>query len=327
MFQNIAKDFEENQNTYEDVELNKKISIKQLLKKCLNKQLGIVYLVSFLLSFVSFGANKELAPFGIAMLIATLSNCIPIGIVSILVVIGTSIAFGGQATLSVLLTLLLVFVSILIKAPKYAEEANEKRKLGLRLLISCFVVQLAQILGKEIMVYDLLFCFIHSIATYIFYKIFSNSLPAIASIGERKAYSIEEVMGASLLFAISICAIGNINVFGYSVRNILCILIVLIMGWKNGILVGATAGVTIGSVVGIIGMAEPVIIATYALSRNDSRNIPTFRKNRSSNRLYTREYFTFLCNKWKYLFYHSIARNPNCFFRLISSSKQNENRH
>lgn len=266
MFQNIAKDFEENQNTYEDVELNKKMNIKQVLKKCLSKQLGIVYLVSFLLSFVSFGMNKELAPFGMAILMATLSNCIPIGIVSILVVTGTSIAFGGQATVRVLLTLLLVFVSILIKAPKYAEESNEKRKLGLRLFISCLVVQIAQILGKEIMVYDLLVCFIQSIATYIFYKIFANSIPAITSIGERKAYSIEEVMGASLLFAISVCAIGNINVFGYSVRNILCILIVLIMGWKNGILVGATAGVTIGSVVGIIGEAEPIMIATYALS-------------------------------------------------------------
>lgn len=326
MFQNIEKDFEENQNTYEDVELNKKRKIKQVLKKCLSKQLVIVYLVSFLLSFVSFGANKELAPFGIAMLIAILSNCIPIGIVSILVVIGTSIAFGMQATLSILLILLLVFVSILIRTPKYEEESNEKRKLGLRLFVSCLMIQIAQIVGKEIMVYDLLSCFIYSITAYIFYKIFTNSIPAITSIGERKAYSIEEVMGASLLFAISVCAIGNINVFGYSVRNILCILIVLVMGWKNGILVGATAGVTIGSVVGIIGEAEPVMIATYALSRNDSRNIPPLRENRCCDRVRIRQYSSFLCHKWKYIFYYCIARNINCFFRFVSSAKQNENR-
>lgn len=266
MFQNIAKGFEENQNSYEEVELNKKIKISQVLKKCLSKQLVILYIISFLLSFVSFGTSKELAPFGIAILVATLSNCIPIGIVSIIVVIGTSIAFGGQATMSLLLTLLLVFVSILIRAPKYDEESNEKRKLGLRLWISCFAVQFMQMLGKEILIYDLLFCFINSIAAYIFYKIFTNSITVITNIGEKRAYSIEEVMGASLLFATSVCAIRNVNVFGYSVRNILCILIVLIMGWKNGILVGATTGITIGSVVGIIGGGEPVIIATYALS-------------------------------------------------------------
>ena len=266
MFQNIAKDFEESKNSYEDVELNKKEKIKEVLKKCFNKQMVLLYIVSFLLSFVSFGINKELAPFGIAIIVAILSNCIPIGIVSILVIVGNSIAFGGSSTLKLLLTLLLVFVSILIKSPKYSEDSNEKRKLGTRIFISSLIVQIAQILFKEVMVYDLLFCFIYSIAAYIFYKIFVNSINVITNIGEKRAYSIEEVLGASLMVAIGICAIGNVSIYGYSIKNILCILIVLIMGWKNGVLVGATAGVTIGSVVGIIGGAEPVIIATYAMS-------------------------------------------------------------
>lgn len=266
MFQNIARDFEENKNTYEDVELNKKKRIKEVLRKCFTKQMILLYIVSFLLSFVSFGINEDLAPFGIAIIVAILSNCIPIGIVSILVMVGTSISFGGSTTLNLLLTLFLVFVSILIKSPKYVEENNEKRKLGFRLFVSCLLVQIAQILFKEVMIYDLLYSLIYSIAAYIFYKIFVNGITIITNIGERRAYSIEEVMGASLLLAISVCAIGNVSIFGYSIRNILCILIVLIMGWKNGILVGATAGITIGSVVGIIGGEEVSLIATYALS-------------------------------------------------------------
>ena len=36
MFQNIARDFEENLN--EDVEFNKKDSIKKVIKKCFNKK-------------------------------------------------------------------------------------------------------------------------------------------------------------------------------------------------------------------------------------------------------------------------------------------------
>ena len=266
MFQNIARDFEENKNSYEDVELNKNTKIQGVLKKCFNKQMVLLYIVSFLLSFVSFGTNTELAPFGIAIIIAILSNCIPIGIISILVVAGTSISFGGSATLNLLLTLLLVFASVLIKSPKYDEENNEKRKLGIRLFISCMLVQISKVLFKEIMVYDLLFCFIYSMSAYIFYKIFANSINVITNIGKKRAYSIEEVLGASLMMSIAVCAIGNVNIYGYSIKNILCILIVLIMGWKNGVLVGATAGVTIGSVVGIIGGNEPIIIATYAIS-------------------------------------------------------------
>lgn len=266
MFQNIARDFEENQNSYEDVELNKKEKIKEAIKKCISKKMIMVYIVSFLLSCVSFNINEELAPFGIAILVAILSNCIPIGIASIFVIIGTSICFGGSSTLNLLLTLFLVFVSILIKSPKYEEEKGEKRKLGLRLFISCLLVQVVPLFFKQIIIYDLLFAVIYSIAAFIFYKIFSNSIDIITNIGEKRAYSIEEVMGASLMLAICVCAIGDVNVFGFSVRNILCILIVLVMGWKNGILVGATSGVTIGSVVGIIGGGEPIIIATYALS-------------------------------------------------------------
>ena len=266
MFQNIAKDFEENQNLYEDVELNKKEKMKEVLKKWFSKQMIILYVVSFLLSFVSFGLNQDLAPFGIAIIVAILSSCVPIGIVSVLVVIGTAIKFGGSATLNLLLTLLLVFVSILIKAPKYNNEINEKRSLGTRLLVSCLIVQLTKVFFKELIVYDLIFGIVYSISAYVFYKIFVNSITVITSIGEKRAYSIEEVIGAGLLLSISACAMGNLSIFGYSIKNILCILIVLVLGWKNGILVGATAGVSIGSVVGIVGGGEPIMIATYALS-------------------------------------------------------------
>ena len=272
MFQNILKDSEEKQNLYEDVEFSKKEKIKEILKKCFSKQMTILYIIAFLLSMVSFRTNKELAPFGIAMLVATLSSCIPIGIVSIFSVIATAISFGGQGTLNLLLTLLLVFFSILIKSPKYNEDVNEKRKLGFRLFISTLIVQIAPILFKEIILYDIIFCFIYAISTYIFYKIFVNSLQVVTRIGEKRAYSVEEVMGASLIFAIAACSMKDISIYGYSIKNILCILIVLIMGWKNGTLVGATAGITIGSVVGIIGNSEPSIIATYALSRIGSRS-------------------------------------------------------
>lgn len=266
MFQNIAKDFEENQNLYEDVELNKKEKIKEVLKKWFSKQMIILYIVSFLLSFVSFGLNQDLAPFGIAIIVAILSNCVPIGIVSVLVVVGTAIKFGGSATLNLLLTLLLVFVSILIKAPKYSDELNEKRRLGTRLLVSCLIVQLTKVFFQELIVYDLIFSIVYSISAYVFYKIFVNSISVITNIGQKRAYSIEEIIGAGLLVSISACAVGNLTIFGYNVKNILCILIVLVLGWKNGILVGATAGVSIGSVVGIVGGGEPIMIATYALS-------------------------------------------------------------
>ena len=80
-------------------------------------------------------------------------------------------------------------------------------------------------------------------------------------------------MGASLLIAIGVSALCNYTVFGLSISNIICILLVMILGWKNGILVGTTGGVTIGMVLGIIGDKDPMLIAAFAISRNASGNI------------------------------------------------------
>lgn len=266
MFQNIERNFENNQNEFEDIEKNKKQTIKELIKNSFTKQKILLYIVAFMVSQVSFVINKDLAPFGIAMLAAMLSNCIPVGISFVIIGIGNFISFGGTSTLNYVLMSLILLFSILIKAPKYDEENNEKRKLGLRIFVSCLMVKLASLIFKDFMIYDLLVAVMYSICVYIFYKIFVNAIPIINKIGYGKVYGVEEVMGTSLLLAIAISSIGEFSIFGYSLKNILCILIVLIMGWKNGILIGGTAGITVGTVLGIIGAGEVNMVASYALS-------------------------------------------------------------
>ena len=82
----------------------------------------------------------------------------------------------------------------------------------------------------------------------------------------KKAFSIEEVIGTSLVIAIAVSCFGDFKILGFSITNVLSILIVLILGWKNGILVGATSGITIGITLGIISGSEPIMRAAYAVS-------------------------------------------------------------
>lgn len=266
MFQNIDKNFEENDINYEGEKLNKKQTIKELIQKNFTVQKIVLYIVCFMISQVSFGKDEQLAPFGIAMLAAILSTSVPIGIPFIIIGIGNLISFGVGSTLNyVLITLTLLF-SILIKPAKYDAENNEIRKLGMRVFITCLAVKFIGLIFKEFMVYDLLLALMYSICAFIFYKIFVNAIPVITKLGIRKVYSIEEVMGTSLMLAIAVTCIGNFSIFGYSLKNILCILIVLVMGWKNGILVGGTAGICVGTVLGVIGAGEISEVASYALS-------------------------------------------------------------
>ncbi len=208
-----------------------------------------------------------IAPFAISIFAAVLSNKVPALIVYILTLIGTFIGLGAGQALSYLLTSLVFIALILIKKPKdNFEYENEKTKLGAYVFISSFMVQIAGILFGNFMVYDLLLSLITAISAYIFYKIFANSLIVIREFGIKKAFAIEEVIGASMMLAITASSFRGFCVFGFEIRTILSILVVLVLGWKNGILVGATTGVTIGTILALINQTEPIIIASYALS-------------------------------------------------------------
>ncbi len=267
MFQNITRDSLDNQNEYN--EESKKVSAKDVLKRLLAKQNIMLYIITFMISMVGFDDNTlifSLVPFGLAIIAGALGNNRPIGIMYVLSLIGTFIRFGFNNLLVYFITSLVFFVSILIVRPKIQENVNEKRKIGGHLIFAVVLVQIVPMFFRTFYVFDLLTSIMLGITTYIFYKIFVNSITMIIDFGARRAFTIEEVMGTSLLLAIAVTAFGDLNIFGFSIKNILSILIVLVLGWKNGVLVGATGGITIGVVLGVITGTEPIMIAAYAIS-------------------------------------------------------------
>ncbi len=269
MFQNIIDEEIKEEQSF-DTENKKKRIIN--IKNLFSVYDFILYAISFMVSMVGFG--DEFAPFGLAIFAAVCSNRIPAGIVYIVTCLGTLIGFGVNGFLSYLLTTLIFIVTILIFRPRFQDkDRNEKQKLGVYILISSFVVQAGKMFFTMFLVYDLLSSIMFSLLTYIFYKIFVNSVTVIKDYGIKKAFTVEEVIGASLLIAIAFYSLNRLNIFGLSISNILSIMLVLFLGWKYGMLVGATSGITIGMVLGIIGNSNPILVASYAISRNDSRNI------------------------------------------------------
>ena len=268
MFQNIANDFSDNnKNHYKDVKLNNE-EIGMFLKRAFSRQNIILYVISFMISMVSFGGDISLglAPFGLAILAATASSGIPISIVYIITLLGSFVGLGKDITANYFLTSLVFFATLFIVKTKKQVDYNEKLKLGKNIIISIFIVNIVPMLFTTLKLSNVIFTVLLSIITYIFYKIFVNAIDVIYEYGEKKVFSIEELMGASLLLAIAITALEPINILGYSLKNVLCILSVLILGWKSGILVGTTGGVTIGIVLGIIGNEPPITIAAFAIA-------------------------------------------------------------
>ena len=269
MFQNISKDFEgETQNEFENVKINKKTKIKTILNSALKGQNILLYIISFMLSLVSGNVGIEYSVFSIAIFAAASSNGIPVGILYIITMIGTLIKFQTAGLLSYLLTSFIFIIMILVFKPKkiLEEYQNEKQKLGKFVFLSILIGQVIKVLFKQFLIYDLLISISAGLIGYIFYKIFSKSIIVINAIRTKKVFALEEVLGATLMVSIAATSLGDFKFLGLQISNIISILLVLVLGWKNGILVGTTSGVTVGVVLGIITNSDPTLIAAFALS-------------------------------------------------------------
>lgn len=263
MLQNFSQSYDQSEEKYKT-----NVDYKGAIAKIFTVQNICVYILTFMISMVGFGANEgwKIAPFGLAMVAACISAGLPMVMVYIAGMLGTAIKFGGQATLIYIFTSIVLLMMVLIKKPVKNEDEAEKTHLGAYLFLSTFAVQLICTLIKGMYIYDILVAITLSVAGYIFYKIFVNSINVISEYGIKKVFSVEEVIGASLLVAIAVSALGQTSIMTFNIRNILCIFMVLVLGWRNGVLVGGVSGITVGIVLGIIGDGTPTVIAAYAIS-------------------------------------------------------------
>ena len=258
MFQNVQ---------YEDIrqENNKIESSVKILKNVFTTKNIVLYIITFMTSIV--GLASEVSPFSLAIVAACFSCGIPTFVVIITSIIGNIVGFGATGGVNYILTLLVLMVTFILKKPIYNEETkNEKIKLGKRLFVSVLLVSIFRYMIGAFTIYNLIVNITNALIVVSFYKIAVNSLNVLEEINIRKAFSLEEVMGASLILAIAISAFGSIEVVGFSIRNVLSILLVLVLGWKNGVLIGTTSGVTIGVTLGIIAEYEPSMVAAFAIS-------------------------------------------------------------
>ena len=238
---------------------------REMLKNLTSFKNIIIYIISFMISTIGMG--QEVSPFSIAIVGACLASGVPaIGVV-LVGLIGNIIGAGTIGALNYILIILMLLILLFIKPPRENDEyKNEKIQISGHIFFSVIFVMIAKLILTKFTIGDMLLHITLAIFSVVFYKIFVNSLIVIEEITERRAFSIEEVMGASLLLSIAVSAFGDFSILGLSIRNIISILMVLVLGWRNGILVGTTAGVTIGITLGIIAQNEPLIVAVYAIS-------------------------------------------------------------
>lgn len=257
MFQNITESASERENQVS------KISF--ILKEFLKVQNLILFVLTFCMSTLSI--EEEITPFGLAMVAATLSSGVPVFGVLIAGAIGTLMGNGVSAFLNFVLSSIIYFALVLIFKPKVAvDERNEWLKTGKRLFMACFIVTFFQNVKGIVLTYDVFMAIVAGALTYVFYKIFVNGLVVIKEIRTKKAFTLEELIGATIIVSIASIVLNGINVFDLHLSNIVIIFFIMLLGWKNGMLVGGIAGLGIGLVVSMIELQNGLQIAVFAVS-------------------------------------------------------------
>lgn len=260
MFQNLTDNIAINNK---DVKENRKYNLEKI-KDLISIQNIIIYILSFLVSTVVI--RDGIAPFAFAFFVAACSSAIPAGPVLIATALGVFISQGIPGFLAYFLKVLIFLFTIVFFKPYIQDDRNEIAKLGKNLIIACIVVHAIKLSTDTLLVYDVVVAILNIIFTYVFYKIFVNSIGVLENFGLKSAFTIEEIIGATMITAIAAVSLSSYRVYGISLSNVISVFLILILAWKNGLLVGSTIGVSLGLILGIIGAATPIQVLAFAIS-------------------------------------------------------------
>ncbi len=258
MFQNIADAGSERENKTSS-------NVIYRLKEIFKYQNVIIYILTFLMSTLS--VKGEFAPFGLAMMAACVGESVPLIGVFVTAIIGTFLGNGLSSLGNFITVSIIYFIVVLVFKTKIAvEDRNELVKTGGQLWFATFAVSILKSMTTVLTLYDVFTGLIVSAMTYVFYKIFVNGLTFIKDLNIKKAFTIEELIAGVIIISIASMALNEINVFSLNLSNILMMLLIMILGWKNGILVGAVSGISVGLAISFVDSTSFVQISMFAIS-------------------------------------------------------------
>ena len=248
-------------------QLNLENNLKALyrLKEIFRFQNIIIYILTFLVSTLSI--KGEIMPFGLAMIAACVGETIPLVGVIISAFAGTTFGNGINSLLTMILVIAVyLFFVLFIKSKVAIDERNEEIKSGGKLFAACFLVSLIKSFIGVFLLYDVFMSTISAALTYVIYKIFVNGLVIIKDFNIKKVFTIEELISGCLIIALASMAFSSVTVFSLSISNIIIILMIMYLGWQNGITVGAVAGISIGLTTCLLDGTGLIQVLMFAIS-------------------------------------------------------------
>ena len=253
------------QTVTDELGKNKSLRNKLILKEVFKFQNVIIYILSFLISTISI--RNGVAPFSIAILAACVGNSIPIIGVFISIIIGICLTGNMNILLEFILISVIYFVLVLLFKNKVAvEDRNEGIKTGGKVFWAVLLVMYFKNFKHDAFKYRAFMSSVIGAITYVYYKVFVNGITVVENIRQKKAYSVEELIAMTVLIGVASLPLSKIQIFDLNLSNIVIIFMIMFLGLKNGMMIGATSGVALSLAICMYDQTTLLQVTIYAMA-------------------------------------------------------------
>lgn len=233
---------------------------KNLQKLWLIKKDIILLTLSFLLGRVSL--MGDIMPFGTAVFAASMDLCFSRLLLAAMVLMGMFTAGAGD---QIYLSAASMAIIYFIRLPLKRSLANQNFKDSTIAFIGVLIPHLVMASMQGMLLYDLLKAMMESFIVFALVYAIKNAMPFISEQEYKpRIYTNEEIISIAILTALALAGLGDMSVFGLTVKNVSSILIIIMFSFKCGTGVGAATGVTVGIITSMSNTMTPLVIGTYA---------------------------------------------------------------
>lgn len=214
--------------------------------------------VSFLIGRASIAGG--ILPFGMALFASAAGMECNRYLIGLSVIIGM-ITRGAPEQIYVTIAAMFLF-SVLSTMVNFNKN-NTTSKVAAFALLSTLIPEFVIVYMQGFLLFDALKALFHGLLIFLLVYIYRN---ALSGIQKKAALNNEEIISVTILTAVGIAGLADIQVMGVVLKNLLSIVIILVSGFRCGAGVGAAAGVTMGLFASLYSPTAPFIIGSYAIS-------------------------------------------------------------
>ncbi|HEX3030081.1 MAG TPA: stage II sporulation protein E [Clostridia bacterium] len=232
---------------------------KKIFSSVFTRNTAILVPLAFLFGRASFAGG--IMPFGIVLYAASIGMEVNRLFLAISIIAGM---ITNGAVDQIYITASGMFLFNALNIPFKNMKSRENVRYAITGFVSILIPEMVVGYLQGFLLYDLLRSLLESFIVFSLMFVFRNALPVICDIKRKSVFTNEEMISTAIFTAIAVSGMASTSILGFNIKNILCILIILMCSYKYGSGVGSAIGVTVGLIVSMNSTATPLVIASYA---------------------------------------------------------------